>query len=333
MIKHLTISLALVAGCVPNDPELEWRLVDEVSVDPTSVDTTFGTRQAIVGGTAHAGNPETTQLLALDAQGQIIGFCTGTLVGPKLVLTAAHCVDDTIGAAGFAAYFGTDITIETDPGFRFITAAASLAVHPAWDPANVTAGNDIAVLQLADTVPITPIRVRTAPLTNADRGKPVELVGWGITGGGKEDLGVKRRVVSTMFDFDAKLIAIGDNVTNTCSGDSGGPAFFEGRVIGVTSFGDAACAQTGFDTRVDTFVDFLGAAGVDVTPDTADPTDPVDPTEPPTCDKVFGCDQNANPDRDDDSGGCSTGKGSGVAMLLVLGALLSAGRRRPRGAR
>lgn len=330
MIKHLTLITALV-GCVPEAPAIDWHAVESISVDPTSIDDTFGTRSGIVGGAPHTGNPETTQLLAVDAQGQILGFCSGTLVGPQLVLTAAHCVDDTIGAAGFAAYFGTDITGETDPGFRFLTAAAARAVHPQWDPANVTAGHDIAVLQLVDSVPIAPIRVRTAPLTEADRGTPVELVGWGITGGGKQDFGVKRRALATLVDFDDKLIAIGDGASNTCSGDSGGPAFLGGRVIGVTSFGDAACAQVGFDTRVDTFVEFLGAAGVDVTPDPEGPAQPEQPGDP-ECTKVFGCDQNATP-APDDGAGCRAGGHTGPGAWLVLGVLISAARRRRRDAR
>jgi secreted trypsin-like serine protease len=333
MTKLILLS-TILAGCVPDD--VSWREVDAVSIDRAAAHDYFGTRAGIVGGASHTGNPETALLLPLDAQNQILGFCSSTLVGPRLLLTAAHCVDPSIPAAGFAAYFGTDFTAETDPGLLFIAFAEAVAIHPAWNPDDIVAGNDIAVIRLVETVPIAPKQVRTSPLGAADRNAPVELVGWGLTAGGANDTGVKRRVVSQLFDFDATLISIGSPGTNTCNGDSGGPAFLGDRVIGVTSFGDAGCATTGIDTRVDAFLDFLRAAGVDATPDPQEPDDPVapPPDDDDECGKVFGCEDNQFPDSErEDDGGCSTGRGQGIASLLVFAALLSAGRRRRRAGR
>lgn len=326
MIKLTSLAaITLAIGCVPDD-DVAWKPLDRVPFEhaPTSTSN-------IVGGSKHAGNPETALLLPLNAEGVPIGTCSSTLVGSRLLLTAAHCVDDTIGAAGFAAYFGTDFTVETDPGFQFLAFAEALAIHPAWNPADITQGNDIAVIQLAQNVPIAPRRVRTSPLSTADVGASIELVGWGVTATGATDAQVKRRAVSPLVDFDQTLVVIGNGVANTCQGDSGGPAFLGDRVAGITSFG-GPCEELGAYTRVDAFLGFLGATGVDVTPDPStpdpDPTDPVQPDEP-VCTKPFGCEQNAFPDEPGD-GGCNTGRGSGFATLLVLGALISAGRRRRR---
>jgi uncharacterized protein (TIGR03382 family) len=216
----------------------------------------------IVGGTRHSGNPEVAFLLAFDAQDESLGTCTGTLIAPTAVLTAAHCIDIP-DAAGFLVYFGSDASVEVDPGALFLTYAESVVEHPDWDPD--TLENDIGLMFLEDPVPIVPAQLRTAPLARTDLGEPVHLVGWGITGGGEEDGGVKRHVVSELFDFDQTLVEVGAPEANTCSGDSGGPAFLERdgveELIGVTSFGDTDCVLDGFSTRVDSFLDFIASGG------------------------------------------------------------------------
>jgi hypothetical protein len=217
----------------------------------------------IVGGSPHTGNPEVPIILMLDEAQDVIAICSGTLIAPKLVLTAAHCVDGVVPAVGYGVYFGTDATLEEDPGGLFFTMAESVVFHPDWDPDVLDAGNDIGLIHLVDEVPIAPAAIRTTPLAAGDIGSPVHLVGWGITGGGLDDSGIKRHVVSTLDDFNVNLVVVGNPETNTCSGDSGGPAFLEvggvEQVVGVTSFGDENCEIQGVSTRVDAFVDFISA--------------------------------------------------------------------------
>ncbi len=217
----------------------------------------------IVGGAPHTGNPEVPIILMLDEAQDVIAICSGTLIAPKLVLTAAHCVDGVVPAVGYGVYFGTDALVEDDPGGLFFTMAESVVFHPDWNPDDLAAGNDLGLIHLVNEVPITPAAIRTQPLAAGDIGSPVHLVGWGITGGGLEDSGIKRDVISTLDDFNVNLVVVGNPETNTCSGDSGGPAFLEvggvEQVVGVTSFGDENCQIEGVSTRVDAFVDFIAA--------------------------------------------------------------------------
>jgi Trypsin len=216
----------------------------------------------IVGGEPHTGNPEVALIIASGAAPDEGLICSGTLIAPKLLLTAAHCVDEfDFPVERFDVYFGTDATIKDDPGFVFATPAESAVFHPKWDRNAIV--NDIAVMHLVDEVPITPAPINGSPLVDADLGAELHLVGWGITGGGAEDSGIKRHVFSQVESIEPDIVQVGGAQTNICSGDSGGPAFLiiDGveTVAGVASFGDVDCAVEGFSTRVDVFVDFIDA--------------------------------------------------------------------------
>lgn len=218
---------------------------------------------AIIAGTRDQGDPA---VVAIVRSGR--PHCTGTIVAPDVVLTAAHCVSSW-SLSELEVVFSSNV-LELDAN------AISIRPREAWVPVEYpNMAYDVALITLAEATTVAPLPFLRAPLDPAATGHSLRVVGYGKTNPADSG-GVK-------YEGFARILEVSDayivHEANTCPGDSGGPGFLtfdEGELlVGVHSRGSCGQGEASTKVRVDRHLDFILSGG------SSEPTDGRPTEEPP----------------------------------------------------
>ncbi|WNG61819.1 trypsin-like serine protease [Archangium gephyra] len=238
-----------------------WTLSACAPTSPTP--SPFIRTDTVVSGTEAPDDAAVVALLARRARcaGEPLTLlCTGSLIAPDVVLTAAHCLEIFGTDGAYEVFLGTKLLPEPEPGGRFVRVASAVR-HPGYE--RTSHAYDAALLRLAKPVNESPLPLPEPGKAPLEPGQSARVVGFGDTKDASAPAGQRRQGTLVLTQVEASGFRADPAPSMSCVGDSGGPVLVRGAeggevLVGVTASGDVACREEAFNVRVDVLLeDFI----------------------------------------------------------------------------
>ena len=255
------------------------------------------------------------------AMGLYASICTGTMLAPDIILSAAHCVYysqdgqsiDYVNNPDMLQVMGGSVLGDVDYGF-----AEKVVKHPSWQGNYMSISREVDLSMIKLERPIKDVEAFKVRKDAAPQiGDDGWLVGYGMSVNGDDySAGTHRAGTAFVRERRNRVLGIG-SPSSTCQGDSGGPFFTEQDgawvVSAVTSYGRGdSCLpnDVGYSVNLvtyrkwieDTFFELAGYE-LDGSPDEEEPSTDADVDGDADADGDADGDADTDGDADGDSDG------------------------------
>ena len=218
---QLVAALALLTACggsavdtstAPSSTTPTLPIAQACSAITTASNPGVVTPQVVNGSDCTGAVSPVVLLNMKDAGGQQLASCSGTVVSPHGIVTAAHCLEGGVGSV--QVFRGSGVPLPS----------ASFAPWPNYSQSDPNS-RDVGVVITADPIGIVPIPLLTS--RDAAVGETAVIAGWGKDQNGL--LSTLRAGVAIISSVDATQLQtqFTSNLSSVCQGDSGGPLLLQ----------------------------------------------------------------------------------------------------------